>query len=147
MGLPHIISDHPAGAQPDAQRRPSGHKRKFVSQMTPWSPGVASLPVEVVIEEISASGVSVVHDQPLAIGMRQLLSVPESDGKRSVTREYQVARCDLRTDGRYAIELATHVHVPSAKDRVVMPPKRSHLKLIILAAACMGLIAVMFAPL
>src|SRR5437016_14335809 len=76
------------------RRRATRLKQKFVTQMTPWAAGHASVPFEVVINDISDMGVGILHDQPLELGLRHLLSVPREDGKKPLTHEYIVVRCD-----------------------------------------------------
>src|SRR5438552_815980 len=69
------LSSHDGGER----RRAPRVRRKFVSQMTPWAAGHASVPFEVVIEDMSETGVGVLHATPLEIGLRHLLTVPRGD--------------------------------------------------------------------
>src|SRR3954469_17801307 len=82
--FPHPLTD---------RRRATRVKRKFVTQMTPWAPGYASVPFEVVIEDVSDAGVGIVHDRPLEIGVCHLLTVPR-DGAKPIVLEYLVVRCE-----------------------------------------------------
>ena len=123
-------------------------QRKFVSQMTPWAPGVASVPFEVVIEDISDTGVGLVYSYPLPLGMRYQLAVPLDDQKQ-VIREFVVMRCYRRSDGNYSIGVQQSVAPPSA-DEDPAPPRRvcsSRTKLLFLLFGIFGLIIAIFAPL
>src|SRR5438067_3129507 len=93
-----------AQALAEERRRSARLKQKFVTQMTPWEAGHASVPVEVVINDLSEDGVGIIHDQPLEIGLRNLVTVPR-DKAKPITREYRVIRCDRRHDGQYLIGL------------------------------------------
>src|SRR5438874_13764977 len=107
-----ITTAQPAQEQGDAdhthpltdRRCSTRQPRKFVSQMTPWAPGVASVPFEVVIEDISGDGVGLVHGEALALGMRYQLTVPLCDDATAM-REYIVVRCAPRDDGNFTIGL------------------------------------------
>src|SRR2546430_2485058 len=77
-------------------RRATRLKQKFVTQMTPWAAGHASVPFEIVINDISDMGLGIIHDQPLELGLRHLVTVPREDGKKPLTHEYIVVRCDRR---------------------------------------------------
>src|SRR5690242_15542655 len=55
------------------RRRASRAKQKFVTQMTPWSPGVPSIPFEVILDDISETGAGVLVERPCQLGMRYLL--------------------------------------------------------------------------
>lgn len=127
------------------RRRNSRLKRKFVTQMTPWSPGVASVPFEVVIEDISESGVGLIHDQAIRLGLRHLLNVPREDGNSSIVREYIVVRCERRGDGSFGIgmELSTARGSVDEKPRVTS----SRLKMLFLLFGIFGLIIAALAPL
>ena len=95
-----------AYAQPMSDRRTAPRqKQMFVTQMTPWAPGSASIPFEVILEDTSDTGAGVIAERPCRIGMRHLLMVPRGIGEKPVMREYKVVRCDLRADGRYGIGL------------------------------------------
>jgi hypothetical protein len=147
MGLPHIVADPTTYDGSSDRRRTSRTKRKFVTQMTPWSAGVASVPFEVVIENISEIGVGLVHDQPLQLGLRHLLTVPrDDDGDSSIVREYTIVRCEKRSDGAYAVGLelcAQHQLIDDSRPRVTS----SRLKLLFLAFGVAGLIVASLVPL
>ena len=128
------------------RRRATRLKQKFVTQMTPWSPGHASVPFEVVINDISEMGIGIIHDQPLELGLRHLVAVPREDAKKPLTHEYIVVRCDRRGDGGYSIGLEKSV----ARDSIDEPPKRvtsERVKLLFLLFGLFGLIIATFAPL
>jgi hypothetical protein len=131
----------------EERRRAERIKRKFVTQMTPWTPGVPSVPFEVVIEDISDTGVGLVHDVPLSLGVPHLLTVPRGDEGGSIMREYVVVRCNIRTDGKYAVGL----EVSSARSGGDKHPKKSivgsNVKLLFLALGIVGLLAATFIPL
>jgi hypothetical protein len=134
-----------AAAVQAERRRAERTRRKFVTQMTPWTPGVPSVPFEVVIEDLSETGVGLIHDVPLSLGVPHLLTVPRDEGG-SIMREYSVVRCDLRTDGKYNIGLEL-----SAARLAEKKPKKSvvgsNVKLLFLALGIVGLLAATFIPL
>lgn len=144
----------PAGSLPFThpltdRRRATRIKRKFVAQMTPWSPGHASTPVEVVITDVSDTGAGVVHDRPIELGLRHLLTVPR-DGGKPVTLEYTVVRCELRSGGQYFVGLERADHIGTPLEDVADSPKRvtsSRLKLLFLAFGVAGLLVAVFIPL
>ena len=154
---PEVTSDAPAGATASSsapaythpltdRRRATRQKQKFVTQMTPWAAGHASMPFEVVINDMSDQGLGIIHDQPLEIGLRHLVAVPRSDGKKPMTLEFIVVRCNRRSDGNYSIGLERSI----ARDSVDLPPKRvvsERVKLLFLLFGIFGLIIATFAPL
>jgi hypothetical protein len=128
------------------RRRATRLTQKFVTQMTPWAPGHASVPFEVVIDNLSDSGVGVIHDQPLDVGLRHLLSIPRSSDGKAVTLEYLVVRCAHRGDGGYLIGLERAI----ARDSIDLPKKRvvsERTKLLLLLFGIFGLVIAAFAPL
>jgi hypothetical protein len=128
------------------RRRAARATQKFVTQMTPWAPGHASVPFEVVINDMSETGVGIIHDQPLKVGLRHLLTVPGAAGKKPLTLEYLVVRCERRGDGNYMIGLERSI----ARDSVDQPAKRvvsERVKLLFLLFGLFGLIIAAFAPL
>jgi hypothetical protein len=130
------------------RRRAERTKRKFVTQMTPWAPGIPSVPFDVVIEDISETGVGLVHDRALAFGLPHLLTVPRGDDGGSVMREYIVVRCESRTDGKYNIGL--EASLARTTHRQPLPEKRvmgKNVKLLFLALGIVGLLAATFIPL
>jgi hypothetical protein len=130
----------------EERRRAERIKRKFVTQMTPWAPGVPSVPFDVVIEDISETGVGLVHDVPMTPGLPHLLTVPTDEGG-SIIREFVVVRCDTRADGKYAVGL----EVSAARNDGEKKPKKSvvgsNVKLLFLALGIVGLLAATFIPL
>ena len=135
-------------AHPLTDRRRSARlKQKFVTQMTPWSAGHASIPFDVIIEDISETGVGLVHDQPIKVGLRHLLNVPRGENQRPVIREYIVVRCDSRPEGGYAIGLEQQFTRGSIDE---LPAKRvtsSTTKLLFLLFGIFGLLIAALAPL
>ena len=135
-----------AAAVQAERRRAERMKRKFVTQMTPWAPGVPSVPFDVIIEDISENGVGLVHEQALSIGVPHLLTVPHGDAGGSIIREYVVVRCTPRSDGKFTIGL--EVSVPRSDSQ---QPQRlicsKNVKLLFLALGIVGLLAATFIPL
>jgi hypothetical protein len=139
-----------AAAAMEERRRAERTKRKFVTQVTPWAPGVPSVPFDVVIEDISDTGAGLVHDQPLSIGVPHLLTVPRGDEGRSIIREYIVIRCAQRPDGKYSIDLEASLARGSSTISATTPAKRvmgKNIKLLFLALGVVGLLAATFIPL
>jgi hypothetical protein len=127
------------------RRRTHRLTQKFVTQMTPWAAGHASVPFEVVIADMSDTGCGIIHDQPLDVGLRHLLTVPRFKDK-PITLEYIVIRCDRRTDGSYSIGMEK----VNANHPIAVPPKRvvsERTKLLLLLFGIFGLIIAAFAPL
>ena len=133
------------------RRRSTRHSQMFVTQMTPWSPGVPSIPFEVVLADVSDAGAGVIHDKPLPLGRRHLVTVPRGEGERPIVREYNVIRCDSRPDGKFAVglELATTttsgIAVTPPGER--MPVTSPRLKRLFLAFGFVGLLVAAFYPL
>jgi hypothetical protein len=140
-----------AYTHPLTDRRQSWRqKQRFVTQMTPWSPGRASVPFEVILEDVSSSGAGVVHDRALEVGLRHLLTVPRDEGEKPVVREYTVVRCDPRPDGKFNVGLELIVTTTAETDDAPEARKgvaTSRLKLILLAFSIIWLVAVIFTPL
>jgi len=128
------------------RRRSTRQNQKFVTQMTPWAAGHASVPFEVVINDMSEYGLGIIHDQPLEIGLRHLVAVPRADGKKPTTLEYLVVRCERRSEGNYSIGLERSI----ARDSIDIPAKRvvsERVKLLFLLFGIFGLLIAAFAPL
>ena len=135
------------------------HKQMIRTQITPWAPGHASVPLEVVLEDLSGAGAAVVSDEPCPTGMRHLLLVPRGAGERPLIREYTVVRCDQRPDGKYTIGLelidqtlcgAAGVSASSSLSSAAERPAAgggNQLKLIMLAFALICLLVALFMPL
>jgi len=129
------------------RRRAARLKQKFVTQATPWAPGIPSVPFEVIIEDLSEVGVGLIHDQPMGIGIPYLLTVPRGDEGRSLIREYIVVRCSRKGDGKYAVGM----ELSTARERGDVQAKKrvcsSRLKLLFLLFGIFGLLIATFAPL
>jgi hypothetical protein len=130
------------------RRRANRTRHKFITQMTPWSPGHPSIPFEVILEDISETGVGLIHSSPLEMGLRHLLTVPQGAQDKPIMREYQVCRCDRRSDGNYSIGLI----LASAADAPGAPPARKRItsqrtKILFLIFGIVGLLVVTFCPL
>lgn len=148
MGMEQHSLDFQGGqafVAPDRRRAPRS-TQKYVTQMTPWAAGHASVPVEVVILDISDAGVGIIHDKPIEIGLRHLMTIPRQDGLKPIVQEYIVIRCDPRTDGTYTIGLERVVsrdEAAPAKKRIVS----ERTKLLLLLFGAFGLLIAAFAPL
>jgi hypothetical protein len=135
----------PSGFGPGRERRRAVRfKRKFVSQMTPWSAGQAAVPFQVVIEDISDHGIGILHSEPLEVGVRHLLTVPREVG-RAVIRQVTVIRCDRRFDGLYSIGLETENVSPPPKAQRPLASRKT--KILFLLFGIVGLLIVTFMPL
>jgi hypothetical protein len=119
-------------------------KRKFVSQMTPWSAGLAAVPFQVVIEDISDLGAGVLHNEPLEIGVRHLLTIPR-ESERPVIRQFTVVRSARRSDGLYSIGLQVENTSPPPPTARTMAWQKT--KLFCLLFAIIALLIVTFMPL
>jgi hypothetical protein len=128
------------------RRRAERMKRKFVTQMTPWAPGVPSVPFDVIIEDISETGIGLVHDQPLSLGVPHLLTVPRGEDGGSMIGEYVVIRCTPRADGKYTIGMEVS-GIRSIAAPVVKCVCGKNVKLLFLALGIAGLLAATFLPL
>jgi len=143
--IPSQPEQRPAHAQTDRQRA-NRLTQKFVSQMTPWAPGHASVPFEVVIDTLSDTTAGVIHDRPLEVGLRHLLSVPRTSDNKAITLEFVVVRCDHRGEAGYLITLDRAI----APEAVVLPKRRvvsERTKLLLLLFGIFGLLIAAFAPL
>jgi hypothetical protein len=134
------------------RRRATRTKQKFVTQMTPWSPGVPSIPFEVIVDDISETGAGVIVERPCQLGMRHLLTVPRGDGSTPIVREYNVIRCDLRgSDGKYgvglelALTMTTGIATSPPNER--KPVTSPRLKTLFLAFGFVSLLVAAFYPL
>ena len=121
--------------------------QKFITQITPWAAGHASLPFEVILQEITESQVVLLHERPLEIGLRHVLNVPREGGKPTA-REYIVERCTLRADANYEIILFP---TDAKGRRSAEPAKRrvagKQFNFLFLLFGIFGLLVAMFAPL
>src|SRR5829696_2290141 len=83
----------PHDAERGRRRRAVRWRRKFVSQMVPWTQGRPAVPFPVVVEHVSAERVGVLHSESLTVGMRHLLTVPRA-GLGALTQQYDVVECE-----------------------------------------------------
>lgn len=130
------------------RRRANRTRHKFITQMTPWSAGHPSIPFEVILEDVSQTGVGLIHPAPLEMGLRHLLTVPQGPQEKPILREYEVCRCDRRADGNYSIGLV----LASAVDAPSKPAPRKRItsertKILFLIFGIVGLLVVTFCPL
>ena len=144
----------PPYAHPLSDRRAVVRQKLMcITQMTPWAPGHASVPFDVVLEDTSDTGAGVTADRPCALGMRHLLMVPRGLREPSVMREYNVVRCEALPSGKYLVglELIAGSEVTPAPDALVdeeqQQSKGSQLKLLMLAFALACLLVALFMPL
>lgn len=142
-----VESSSATDTQPDERRRCTRLKQKFVTQMTPWEPGHASVPFEVVITDVSDAGVGIIHDQPLEVGLRHLVTVPRDGGVKPITLEYRVVRCECRHDGSYCIGLERADAGPAAPKTPRRRVVSESVKLLFLLFGIFGLVIAFFAPL
>jgi hypothetical protein len=127
------------------RRRAERMKQKFMSQATPWAPGTPSVPFDVIINDISDTGVGLIHDHPMNVGMPHLLNVPRGENA-SMIREYVVVRCNQRGDGKYSVGMTLRLR----REEPAQEPKRvcsKRLKLLFLLFGIFGLIIASLAPL
>ena len=131
------------------RRRATRLRQKFVTQMTPWAAGHASVPFEVVIADISELGIGIIHDEPLEIGLRHLLTVPQGhqDSGKSILMEYIVVRCERRGDGSYCIGLEKSLARDSVDEPIGRRCVSERVKLLFLLFGIFGLLIAAFAPL
>jgi hypothetical protein len=132
---------------PHDRRRASRIKRKVATQMTPWSVGVAAVPIGIVIEDISESGVAVVHSEPLPEGSKFLVTVPRKYHGPQVV-ECDVVRCEPRGGRLFTIGMrATQriEHIEHAKAEMTLTSRRT--RLLFLTFGIISLCVAMFMPL
>jgi hypothetical protein len=127
----------PASASAE-RRRDSRIHRKVATQMVPWSMGVSPVPFGVVIEDISESGIGIIHTEPIHPGRKFLITVPRAY-LGSMVVECTAVRCEQR--GRlYKIGLASSSrieHVEKTRESMTITTKRT--KLLFLAFGIVGL--------
>ena len=158
MSMP-TVSSHPADSDApwmvpgnsaleiSDRRRAVRIKKKFITQMTPWAPGHASVPFEVVINDISDTGIGVIHDEPLEIGLRHLLSVPR-EGVKSVVEEFVIVRCERKGENQYQIGLERAAFTSARTEELPRKWRVSkRLKTLFLLFGIFGLLIASLAPL
>jgi hypothetical protein len=89
----------------DERRRASRIRRKVATQMVPWSLGQAPTPVQVVLEDISETGIGIVHFEPIEKGRKFLVTVPRPNARSTVV-ECITVRCEQFGQQLYKIGLA-----------------------------------------
>ena len=131
----------------DERRRASRIRRKVATQMVPWKLGVPATPFGVVIEDISETGVGIVHSEALPAGMTYQLTVPRAR-MHPVVVQCTTVRCEQREDRLYKIGLraASKIeHVDQAKKAMLLTSKRT--RLLFLAFGLVGIIVAAVVPL
>lgn len=132
----------------DSERRRCNRiKRKVATQMTPWDVGVPAVPFGVVIEDISATGVGVVHSEPLASGKKFLVTVPRKYHGPQVV-ECRVVWCKPWGHHMYTIGLeATQQieHIEQAKAEMTLTSRRT--RIMFLLFGIIGICIAAFIPL
>jgi hypothetical protein len=128
-------------------RRQNGRiRRKVATQMVPWSMGVAPVPFGVVIEDISESGIGILHTEPIHPGRRYRLTVPRAL-MGSVVVECTVVRCEQRGQKLYKIGLSSATPIEHVeKTRASMTLTSPRTKLLFLAFGIVGLAIAAFWP-
>ena len=86
------------------RRRAARITRKVATQMVPWQVGRAATPFGVIIEDISETGVGIIHSEALEEGAKYLLTVPRAASK-PVTIQCEVVRCERRGEHSFNIGL------------------------------------------
>ena len=129
------------------RRRASRIRRKVATQMVPWKLGVPATPFGVVIEDISETGVGIVHGEPLPVGMTYQLTVPRAR-MNPIVVHCETVRCERREDGLYKVGLKAGSkieHIEQAKKSLMLTSKRT--RLLFLAFGVVGIIVAAVVPL
>lgn len=129
------------------RRRAMRIKRKIATQMTPWQVGVSAVPFQVVIEDISETGVGIVHSEAIAAGAKFLLTVPRRYHGPQVV-ECKVVRCEQRGHGLFSIGLEACQrieHVEQTKMEMRVTSVRT--RVLFLVFGLVGLGIAIFVPL
>jgi hypothetical protein len=145
LDLMDAIED--ASSDERERRRSLRIRRKVSTQMTPWTVGVAAVPFGVIIEDISESGVGIVHSEPIEAGKKFLLTVPRKFHGPLVI-ECVAVRCESRGHGLFNIGMVAsqkieHVEQTHAEMRLTSTRTR----LLLLLFGVFGLAVAAFVPL
>jgi hypothetical protein len=129
------------------RRRSLRIRRKVSTQMTPWTVGTAAVPFGVIIEDISETGVGIVHSEAIELGKKFLLTVPRRYHGPLVI-ECVAVRCEPRGHNLFSIgmESAHKIeHVEQTKATMRLTSKQT--RMLFLAFGVVGLLIAAFVPL
>lgn len=134
-----------AEAAPD-RRAARRIRRRVATQMVPWRLGVPAVPFSVVIEDISRSGIGVVHTEPLPLGMQYVLTLPRA-GMHSTVVVCEVVRCEQAGSRLHRIGLSSAEpieHVERTRDKMRLTSRDT--RILFLLFGIFGLILAVFLP-
>ena len=129
------------------RRRANRITRKVATQMTPWQVGTAAVPFGVVIDDISETGVGILHTAELPVDGKFLLTVPRAY-HGAIIIECKVVRCEKRSNGLYKIGVAASQrieHVEQTRDIMRVTSRRT--KILFLAFGVIGIAVAALIPL
>ncbi|HEX8525003.1 MAG TPA: PilZ domain-containing protein [Tepidisphaeraceae bacterium] len=138
------IEDASAGAE---RRRAMRIRRKIATQMTPWEVGVPTIPFQVIIDDISETGVGIVHSERIEVGKKFVLTVPRKYQEPQVV-ECKVVRCESAGHGLHKVGLeacARIEHVEQTKAEMRVTSTRT--RVLFLFFGIIGLAIAAFVPL
>jgi hypothetical protein len=136
-----------ANSDASERRRADRIRRKVATQMVPWSIGTSPVPFQVVIEDISETGIGVIHTEPIETGKRYLVTVPRAYVDPIII-ECTAVRCEQRGQRLYKIGLAATTkieHVEQTKRTMTLTTPRT--KFLFLIFGAIGLAIAAFWPL
>jgi hypothetical protein len=129
------------------RRRASRIKRKIATQMTAWEVGRAPEAFGVVIEDISETGVGIIHSEALAVGGKYLLTVPRALTKPVIV-ECTVARCQKSGQRTWNIGLAACDRIDDPRlSRKALRLTSTRTRLLFVLFGLTGLAVALFVPL
>ena len=141
-----VIAAIEEAESPD-RRRATRITRKVATQMTPWQVGTAAVPFGIVIEDISETGVGIIHTAPLDIDASFLLTVPRAY-HGAIIIECKVVRCEKRGNGLFKIGLAARQrieHVEQTRRQMTITSRRT--KILFLLFGVVGIAVAALVPL
>ncbi len=142
-----VIAAIDDATQSNERRRANRIRRRVATQMSPWMLGVPAVPFGVVIEDISETGVGIVHSEPLELDRKYLLTVPRKF-HGPIIIECTAVRCEPQGHGLWKIGLEASdkiEHVEHTQAEMTVTSRRT--KMLFLAFGIIGLAIAAFMPL
>ena len=87
------------------RRRTQRIRQRCNAEISPWNGSRAGVSFGVQIEDISTTGVGIIHNDRLKLGRQYLLEIPRPE-QRPLAVVFTVVRCSKTDGGLFNVELA-----------------------------------------
>jgi hypothetical protein len=87
------------------RRRTQRIRQRCIAEISPWHGNRAGTAFGVQIEDISTTGVGIVHSDRLKLGRQYLLEIPRPE-QRPLSVVFTVVRCSETAGGLFNVQLA-----------------------------------------